>query len=275
VIYTGAAPNQQVLPAVDWAMKHLGKNFFLVGSDYVFPRSANAIMKERIEELGGKITGEVYEKLGGSNFKEIAAAIKKAKPDVILNTINGDSNVAFFQTLRAAGITPKTIPTISFSIAEEELSRMHPETMAGDYAAWNYFQSIASKENRQFTKNFQTKYGRHRVTDDPIETAYLSLHLFAEAVRRAGTDETQAIREAARGLRFNAPEGTVKIDPDNLHLHRTARIGKFKADGQFAIVWSSETPLKPDPYPKYKSQKEWTQFLETLKKEWKGHWARP
>ena len=275
IIYTGAAPNQQVLPAVDWAIKHLGKKFFLVGSDYVFPRCANEIMSGRIKELKGTVVGEEYERIGGSNFKAIVKKIAQTKPDVILNTINGDSNIDFFKTLRAAGITPKRIPTISFSIAEEEISRMHPETMAGDYAAWSYFQSINAKENAQFIRNFQQRYGKHRVTSDPIETAYCTVDLFAQALRKAGTDDVTAIRESARGIHFTAPEGSIRIDPDNLHLHRIARIGKLKEDGQFQIIWSSESPLKPDPYPKYKSQAEWHAFVEKLRKTWKGHWARP
>lgn len=274
IMYTGAAPNQQVLPAVDWAVKHLGKKFFLVGSDYVFPRSAHEIMKSRIEELGGTVVGEAYQKLGGSEFRDIVKKIQKMKPDVILNTINGDSNIDFFRELRARGISPKRIPTISFSIGEEEVSRMYPESMAGDYAAWSYFQSIDSKENRQFVKNFQTKYGRHRVTGDPIETAYICVYLFAEAVEKAGTDDVAHVREAARGLRFAAPEGSVRIDPDNQHLHRFARIGKIREDGQFTIVWSSDSTIKPDPYPKYKSKAEWHAFLEDLRKGWRGHWIK-
>ena len=273
IMYLGAAPNQQMLPAVDWAVKHLGKKFFLVGSDYVFPRSANEIMRCRIEELGGTITGEYYEKLGGNQFKAIVKKIKETNPDVILNTINGDSNVAFFQELRAAGISPKRIPTISFSIGEEEISRMHPETMIGDYAAWSYFQSISTKENRDFVANFHIKYGRHRATDDPIETAYWSVYLFAEAVKKSRTDDVRAIREAARGLSLTVPEGNISIDLDNQHTHRIARIGQLQENEQYKIVWSSETPIKPDPYPKYKSHKEWESFLQDLNKKWRGHWA--
>lgn len=274
IIYTGAAPNQQMLPAVDWAMKHLGKKFFLVGSDYIFPRCAHEIMKGRIEELGGTVVGEAYEHLGGRQFDAIVKDIKKAKPDVILNTINGDSNVDFFTALHHSGITPKNIPTISFSIGEEEISRMHPETMAGNYAAWSYFQGIPTKKNEQFVRNFQTKYGRHRVTDDPIETAYYSVYLFAEAVKKAGTDDVDAIREAAKGIDVLAPEGKVFIDPDNQHCHRFSRIGQLQENGQFDIVWSSDSPIKPDPYPKYKSQAEWARFLQALHKKWKGHWAK-
>jgi urea transport system substrate-binding protein len=272
IIYAGAAPNQQMLPAVDWAVEHLGKKFFLVGSDYVFPRSANEIMKGRLAELGGKVVGEEYQKLSGYNFASVVQKIKEVNPDVILNTINGDGNVEFFKELREAHIDPKSTPTISFSIGEEEISNMHPETMMGDYAAWSYFQSIKSQENNVFVQDFQTKYGRHRVTGDPIETAYNCVHLFADAVRKAGTDDVDAIRSSALGLSMVAPEGEIQIDSDSQHVHRTARIGQIQEDGQFEIVWSSETPIKPDPYPKYKSKKEWGEFLEGLHKKWGGHW---
>ncbi|MDD5056065.1 MAG: transporter substrate-binding protein [Candidatus Peribacteraceae bacterium] len=272
IIYAGAAPNQQMLPAVDWAVKHLGKKFFLVGSDYVFPRCAHEIMKGRLQELGATVVGEAFEKLGGTDFKATVRKIKQGKPDVILNTINGDSNVAFFRELRAAAISPKNIPTISFSIGEEEVSRMHPESMVGDYAAWSYFQSIGSKENARFVTDFQTKYGRHRVTGDPIETAYWTMYLFAAAVKKAGTDDVRTINAAARGLSFAAPEGNAYLDPDNGHTHRFARIGQLQEDGQYNVVWSSETTIKPDPFPPYKSQKEWHEFLDLLYKKWGGHW---
>ncbi len=272
IIYAGAAPNQQMLPAVDWAVEHLGKKFFLVGSDYVFPRSANEIMKGRITELGGQVVGEEYQKLSGRDFASIVQKIQKTKPDVILNTVNGDSNVELFKELRKAGIYPKTTPTISFSISEEEISNMHPETMAGDYAAWSYFQSIATKENDTFVKNFQTKYGRHRVTGDPIETAYICIYLFAEAMKKAGNDNVETIRQSALGLSIAAPEGEMKVDSDNQHIHRNARIGQIQEDGQFDIVWRSDTPIKPDPYPKYKSKKEWGEFLDMLQNKWGGHW---
>lgn len=272
IIYVGAAPNQQVLPAVDWAVKHLGKKFFLIGSDYVFPRSANEIIKGRLDELGGKIVGTAYVPLGGKNFKAVVQSLQKARPEVILNTINGESNVDFFRELRAVGITAKQIPTISFSIAEEEISRMQPTTLVGDYAAWCYFQSLDSKRNATFVQNFHTKYGRYRTTGDPVETAYSCVHLFAAAVTKAGCDEVDAIRQAARGLAFDAPEGRIRIDPDNQHSHRIANIGKLDENGQFRVVWSSKKPLAPMPYPKYKSQAEWHQFLENLRTSWGGRW---
>ena len=275
IVYTGAAPNQQVLPAIDWAFENLGTKFFLVGSDYVFPRSANEIMKERINELGGEILGEEYRILGDRNFVEIVDKIAKTKPDVILNTINGDSNLGFFNELRKKGIDPETIPTISFSIAEDEIRHLGAGTMNGDYAAWNYFQSIDLPENKVFVQNFKNKYGPHRVTDDPMEAGYIGVYLFAKAVEKVGSDDVNAVREAVKGITFAAPEGIVGVDPITQHLSKVVRIGQILEDGQFKIVYSTEEPIHPIPYPKYKSVQEWNEFLDELYNGWGQSWSNP
>ena len=275
IVYTGAAPNQQVLPAIDWAFENLGTKFFLVGSDYVFPRSANAIMKERINELGGEILGEEYRILGDRNFVEIVDKIAKTKPDVILNTINGDSNLGFFNELRKKGIDPETIPTISFSIAEDEIRHLGAINMSGDYAAWNYFQSIDLPENKVFVQNFKNKYGPNRVTDDPMEAGYIGVYLFAKAVEKAGSDDVNAIREAVKGITFAAPEGIVGVDPITQHLSKVVRIGQILEDGQFKIIYSTEEPIHPIPYPKYKSVQEWNEFLDELYNGWGQSWSNP
>ena len=275
IVYTGAAPNQQVLPAINWAFENLGTKFFLVGSDYVFPRSANEIMKERINELGGEILGEEYRILGDRNFVEIVDKIAKTKPDVILNTINGDSNLGFFNELRKKGIDPETIPTISFSIAEDEIRHLGAGTMNGDYAAWNYFQSIDLPENKVFVQNFKNKYGPHRVTDDPMEAGYIGVYLFAKAVEKGGSDDVNAIRDAVKGITFAAPEGIVGVDPITQHLSKVVRIGQILEDGQFKIVYSTEEPIHPIPYPKYKSVQEWNEFLDELYNGWGQSWSNP
>ena len=273
IIYTGAAPNQQVIPAIDWAFKNLGTKFFLVGSDYVFPRSANAIMTERINELGGKVVGEEYKVLGSKDFSGVVKKIKEAKPDVILNTINGDSNIWFFYELRQAGITSKHIPTISFSIAESEIQQLNVADVSGDYAAWNYFQSIDFPENEIFVENFKTKYGQDRVTSDPMEAAYIGVYIFAKAAEKAKSDDVNKIREAVKGITFVAPEGIVGVDPETQHLSKTVRVGKILDNGQFEIVASSEAGIMPIPYPSYKSEEEWDTFLNNLYEGWDKNWA--
>ena len=273
IIYTGAAPNQQIIPAVKWALDNLGTRFFLVASDYVFPRSANAIIKDQVASLRGEIVGEEYILLGSSDVEKAIGRIVKTKPDVILNTINGDTNVAFFRELRRAGITPDQIPTMSFSIAEHELRTLGTKDIAGDYAAWNYFQTIDTKKNKEFVKRFKKKYGAHRVTDDPIEAAYFGVYLWAQAVEAIGTPEVDKVREAVKNRSYDAPEGLVYINPENNHTWKIARIGKIREDGLFDIVWSSENPIRPEPYPASRSQNEWEVFLQDLYEGWNNNWA--
>ncbi|MBD2387012.1 urea ABC transporter substrate-binding protein [Cylindrospermum sp. FACHB-282] len=275
IIYTGAAPNQQIIPAVKWSFDNLGKRFFLVGSDYVFPRTANAIIKDQVTALRGEIIGEKYILLGSNNVKDIVKEIFETQPDVILNTINGDSNIAFFKALRKAGITADKIPTISFSIAEEELSYLPKQDVVGDYAVWNYFQSIDDGTNHKFIKNFKKKYGENRVTSDPIEAGYFGVYLWAQAVEDAATDEVNSIRQYIKDQSFKAPEGVVYIDSSNQHTWKTVRVGKIKTDGQFEIVWNSDKPIRPVPYPLSRSKADWDKFLTVLYQGWNKNWANP
>lgn len=275
IVYTGAAPNQQIIPAVKWAFDTLGKRFFLVASDYVFPRSANAIMKEQLAALRAEVVGEEYVLLGSKEVKGVVDKIVQTKPAVILNTINGDTNVAFFAELRRAGITPDKIPTVSFSIAEDELRSMNVREMVGDYAAWNYFQSQPSPDNTEFVKRFKSKYGQERVTDDPMEAAYFGVHIWAQAVKSAGTAAVDEVRKAVPNQSYAAPEGLVYIDAENNHTWKSARVGKIGPDGQFTAVWDSQKAVRPVPFPIYRSKDEWQSFLDGLYNGWHGRWANP
>jgi urea transport system substrate-binding protein len=194
---------------------------------------------------------------------------------VILNTINGDSNVAFFQALRAAGVTPQKIPTLSFSIGETELQHLGSHGMAGDYAAWNYFQSLATPENKRFIEAFRRTAGPNAVTSDPVEAAYFGVHLWAQAVREAETTDPDAVRKAIRGQGFAAPEGLVYIDGETQHTWKTVRIGRIREDGQFDIVWESRKPVRPLPFPIFRTRREWENHLSDLQKAWGGLWANP
>ncbi|MCP4783844.1 MAG: urea ABC transporter substrate-binding protein [Fuerstiella sp.] len=273
IVYTGAAPNQQIIPAVKWCMDNLGSRVFLVGSDYVFPRTANAIVKDQVVALRGRIVGEEYILLGSSDVHGAVQAIKQAKPDVILNTINGDSNAAFFHELRAAGIGSQDIPVMSFSIAENELRSLpDADTLAGDYACWNYFQSIDKDENRRFERAFKTRYGNDRVTNDPMEAAYFGVHLWAQAVQEAGSPRVAKVLTSIKDQSIVAPEGMVCISGENNHTWKTVRIGQIMEDGQFDIVWSSNKPIRPVPYPVYRSRSEWDTFLQGLYVGWGNKW---
>ncbi len=276
VIYTGASPNQQIIPAVKWAYAFENKRrFFLVGSDYVFPRVAHEIIKDQLNELGAELVGEAFLPLGSSGVKPVIDQIVAAKPDVILNCINGDSNLAFFRELCAAGISPETTPTISFSVEEEELRQLDAEAMAGDYAAWNYFQSIDSKENHEFIDDFRNKYGPQRVVTDPMESAYFGVLLWAQAVNEAETTDVRKIRRAMINQRMLAPGGPVRIDPATQHTFKTPRIGKVQPDGQFEVVWTATKPAPPMPYPSSRTAEQWRVFLHDLYTGWGNRWSAP
>ncbi len=257
IFYTGAAPNQQIEPAVDWLLENKGKQFFLVGSDYVFPRTANTIIKEQLKAKGGETVGEDYLPLGNTEVTPIIAKIKQALPDggVIFNSLNGDSNVAFFKQLQGAGMGPDKYPVMSVSIAEEEVKQIGTEFLKGHYAAWNYFQSVDSPENKKWVADFKAKYGEDRVTNDPMEAAYIMVYLWKQAVEQAGSTDLEAVRAAAIGQKFAAPEGEVTMYP-NHHISKTVRIGQVRDDGQFDIVFATPGPVAPIP---------WNQFVPETK----------
>lgn len=250
IFYTGAAPNQQITPAVSWLLKENKKKFYLLGSDYVFPRTANQIIKAQLKAEKGELVGEEYTPLGHTDYSTIISKIKTAKPDVVFNTLNGDSNVAFFKQLRDAGITSKDIMTMSVSIAEEEIRGIGADNMLGHLTVWNYFQTTETPQNKTFVEKYKSRYGQNRVTDDPIEAAYFQVYLWAESVKKAGSTEVDKVREASKGLEFKAPEGPVKVDAENQHTWKTVRIGEVQANGQFKELWNSGGPVKPDPYLK-------------------------
>uniref|UniRef100_UPI0032E938BC Extracellular ligand-binding receptor n=1 Tax=Caldicellulosiruptor saccharolyticus TaxID=44001 RepID=UPI0032E938BC len=258
IFYMGAAPNQQIVPAVKWLFDNGKKRFYLLGSDYVFPRTANKIIKAYLKYLGGVVVGEEYTPLGHTDYSSVINKIKAAKPDVVFNTLNGDSNVAFFKQLKDAGIDANTLPVMSVSIAEEEIKGIGPEYLKGHLVTWNYFQSVDTPENKEFVEKYKKKYGEDRVTDDPIEAAYIGVYLWAKAVEKAGSTDVDKVREAAKGIEFNAPEGPVKIDGDNQHLYKTVRIGEILENGQIRELWKTNKPVKPDPYLK---GYEWAQGL--------------
>ena len=247
IYYTGATTNQQIIPAMDFLKSEGVKTLFLAGSDYVFPRTANKIIKQYAKELGIEIVGEEYVPLDSDDWTTQVAKIAKAKPDFVFNTINGSSNVGFIKAYYEAGLGPDNSPIISVSIAEEEAPAMG-EDLTGQYAAWNYFQSVDSPENETFIKAFQEKYGSDRPTSDPMEAAYTSLYLYKAMVEKAKSFCVDAVNEAADGVSFDAPEGKVTVDGENHHIAKTGLIGQINADNQFDVVWDSEKPIDPDPF---------------------------
>lgn len=248
IFYTGATTNQQIVPAVTYLLEKKYKKIYLLGSDYVFPRTANQIIKLQLKAQGGICAGEEYTPLGHVDYTSVIAKIKAAKPDAIFNTLNGDSNVAFFKQLKDAGITAAKMPVLSVSIAEEEIRGIGAGNLVDHLAAWNYFQTTNTPQNKVFVQKYKEKFGKNRVTDDPIEAAYFQVHLWAAAAEKAKSVDVEAVRRAAAGIEFLAPGGMVKIDGSNQHVYKVARIGRVLANGQFQEVWNSGAPVKPDPY---------------------------
>ncbi len=273
IIYTGAVPNQQIIPGIFWAFQNLGQKFFIVGSDYIFPRIASEIIKEQIQSLGGEFLGEAYIPLGEKDVKDVVDQIVAAKPTVILNLINGDTNIAFFQELRKKGIMPSQIPTMSFSIGEQELLSLDLKSMIGDYAVWSYFQSINSYNNADFIVKFQRRFPGKVVITDPMEAAYFGVHLWAKAAKEAKSVDPEEILKFIE-QNFLAPEGVVYIDSNNHHTWKFTRVGKIRFDGQFAIIWDSRRQVKPEPYLPIKSRKQWDGLVQKLYAGWGEKWSK-
>nr|WP_026341773.1 urea ABC transporter substrate-binding protein [Actinomadura atramentaria] len=249
IFYTGATTNQQIVPALDYLKEKGRKKLYLVGSDYVFPRTANKIIKAYAKANGMQIVGEEYTPLGHTEYSTLVNKIGEAKPDAVFNTLNGDSNVAFFKQFRSAGYDAAKLPVMSVSIAEEEVKGIGVDNVKGQLVAWNYYETTPGATNEAFVKAFQSKY-KGAVTSDPMEAGYNAVHLWAAAVEKAGTTDVAAVKKAAAGISLDTPEGKVTIDGENQHVYKTARIGVVQPDGLIKEVWSSGKPIKPDPYLK-------------------------
>lgn len=253
IFYTGATPNQQIEPAVDWLLENKSKDFFLVGSDDSFPRIANNIIKGQLKAKGGNNLGEEYLPFGSTEVPPIITKIQETMPDggVIFNSFDDyDSNRAFFKQLQSAGMGPDKYPVMSVSIAEEDVLVIGPELLKGHYAAWNYFQTIESDANSKWVNAFKAEYGDDRVTNAPMEAAYIAVYLWKQAVEQAGTTDIAAVRKAAYSQTFEAPEGTVTMN-SNHHLSKTVRIGEVREDGLFDIVLATDGPIAPSPWSQY------------------------
>lgn len=250
IFYSGATTNQQIVPALDY-LKSQGKTkLFLVGSDYVFPRTANKEIKAYAEANGMTILGEEYKPLGNTEFSAIVDKVKAAKPDAVFNTLNGDSNVAFWKQYKSVGLTAATTPVMSVSIAEEEAKAIGPQYLTDQLVAWNYYMTTDTPKNKEFVAAYQAKYGKDKATSDPMQAAYVSMFIWKAMVEKAGSFDVEKVRAAADGVTFDAPEGLVTVNGENQHLAKTARIGKIGADGTITEVWNSGKPIEPDPFLK-------------------------
>lgn len=246
IFYTGAEASQQTIAACNWLMQNRGKSVYLIGSDYVWPRTTNKIAKATIEKAGGSVLGEEYLPLGASNFSSIINKIKLRKPDIILSTVVGGSNVAFFKQMLASGVDKNKTTVMTLVMTEEEVAGVGAENAAGVLTCMGYFQSLPSPENQQFVAAFKAKYGANRVVGDVMECAYNAVYLWKAAVEKANSFEVTKVVAAMAGLEMNTPEGKIKVHESNHHLWKHARIGEFGPDGQVKMVYESEL-IEPNP----------------------------
>ncbi|TSE21379.1 Aliphatic amidase expression-regulating protein [Tepidimonas alkaliphilus] len=266
VFYTGAAPNQQAIPAVEYLMSKDGgsaKRFVLLGTDYVYPRTTNKILRAFLKSKGIPESDimEEYTPFGHSDYQTIIAKIKQfaaaGKKTCVISTINGDSNVPFYKELGNQGLKATDVPVVAFSVGEEELRGVDTKPLVGHLAAWNYFMSIKNPTNDAFIKKWAA-YAKAKnipghkdkpLTNDPMEATYIGIHMWKQAVEKAKSTETDKVIEAMAGQTFDAPSGfKVKMDERNHHLHKPVFIGEVRADGQFNVVWKTKGPIRAQPW---------------------------
>ena len=282
LFYTGADPNQEAIGAVEYLMSEDGggaKRYVLLGTDYVYPRTTNKILNYFLKSKGISKNDimEVYTPFGHSDYQTIVSDIKKfssGKPTAVVSTINGDSNVPFYKELGNQGLKAEDIPVVAFSVGEEELRGIDTKPLVGHLAAWNYFMSVDTKENKAFIEKWNAYVKKHnlpggskRVTNDPMEATYIGIKMWAQAVKQAGTTNIDAVRQAIGGQSVKSPSGfKITMDAKNHHLHKPVVIGEIQPDGQFEVVWQTAGPIRAQA---------WSPFIpESSKKvaDWTYPW---
>jgi urea transport system substrate-binding protein len=264
VFYTGAAPNQQAIPATEYLMSKEGgaaKRFFLLGTDYVYPRTTNKILRAFLKSKGvaEKDIEEIYTPFGHSDYQTIVANVKKfagGGKTCVISTINGDSNVPFYKELGNAGLKAKDVPVVAFSVGEEELRGVDTKPLVGHLAAWNYFMSLKNPTNDAFIKQYKAWAVKAKlpnadkvVTNDPMEATWIGMQLWKKGVEKAKTTDIDPVIKAVYGQSIASPSGyTVKMDETNHHLHKPVMIGEVRADGQFNVVWRTKGPIRAQPW---------------------------
>lgn len=262
ILYTGSAPNQQVVPGTAWALREFGKRVYLLGSDDVFSRTANLIIRDLVIAGNGRVVGERYLPLGERQaFTDIVAEIAALSPDVVLNTLNGDSNGAFINALVAADML--RMPVFSFSVPEDGMKAWGGGRLRLHFGAWSYFHSLPEADNQRFIRAYQSRFGAAQLVTDPAVASYVGVRLWAQTVKEVGTADPRWTNSASL-LRqsFAGPEGVVAVDAHTRHLWKRLRIGRVLADGQFNQFFSSTELMRPAPWPVYRSRAEWQVLIE-------------
>lgn len=266
IIYTGPAPNQNSIQLAEFMTSNFGARVYLVGSDYIFPYESNRIMTDLIlQRQDGVKLGERYVSLDATaeDFKDIIAEIRNERPDFIFSTVVGNPTQHLYRAYAEAGFNPKEMPIASLSTSEAEISQMGADVATGHFTSAPYFQSIDSSVNRTCLENFRRRFGDETVPNQTWEAAYFQVHLFANAMQQAGSDEMNALLPALLGSELDAPQGRVRIDPSNHHTCLYPRIGQVNSTGQFKIVRESRRLVYPDPYLVTHSLGDWTAKLGT------------
>lgn len=253
VIYTGASPNQHIIPLLGYMLRQFGQRVYCLGSNYIWAWENNRILRGILQAVGGEVLEEKYHPVGSTDVGHFISEIAALRPSFIFNTLIGESSYAFYRTYTEAGIGdlrigPKRIPIASCSLSEPELISIGPEFAAGHIASSVYFQSIDRRQNHDFVERYRRRFGASKVTSADAEASYTAVILLARAIRECGSTEIETVKSALRGCRVEAPQGWVWIDPDNNHSYLTPALGRSRSDGQFEILWTADAPVKPDPY---------------------------
>ncbi|WP_439620498.1 transporter substrate-binding protein [Gemmata sp.] len=277
IVYLGATPNQQILPGIDYLTGKLGKRrLFVVGSDYVFPRTAAEVVGDHVKKKPGvEVVGAEFVPLGSRDVVGVVEQVRKSNADGVVNLLNGTTNLSFFKEMKAAGLTARDVAVLSSSIAENELRSLDPDAVAGSHLVAAYFQSVDSEESRAFVKKVRTKFGGDRVTSDAMAAAYAGVHLWARSANEAGKTDPDAVLTKLRGATFPSPGGPLRVDPVTLHTWQEWRIGRVRADGQVDTVATAAENVAPAPFPASRPRAEWERLLEGLYIEWGSRWQAP
>ncbi len=250
IVYTGATPNQTVIPLVELLFNKYGKRFAMVGSDYIYAHEINRIVKEFLIESGGSVVTELYIQQGADKekFKLVAEKLAMFSPDIIFSTVVGVDTAKLYDSCQEEGIEARNCPIASLTTSESELAGMCEESRCGHITALPYFQSVKTDENQKFQTLYQSKYGSDDLPCVYSETTYSQVHILSQALSRVSSLAPEALLSAIEGIQFQAPQGSIMIDLDNNHTYLTPRIGQSTAEGTFEIVWQAPEPIKPDPY---------------------------
>ncbi len=267
IIYTGAAPNQNSVQLADFMMSSFGGRVYLVGSDYIYPYESNRIMSDLVNQRpGGSVVAQRYVPLdaGPQDFKAIVADIRDKQPDFIFSTVVGNATQHLYQAYAEAGLNPKKMPIASLTTSEVEVAQMGAQAAAGHFTSAPYFASVNTPENLRVLERFRSRFGDEVRPNACWEAAYFQVHLFANALRASGSDLVPALMPQLLGAEFLAPQGRVRIEPTNHHIHLYPRIGRVNSKGEFSIVRASKNAVAPDPYLVTHSLGDWTLALEAL-----------